>query len=863
MALFHDIRTTVPADRASYLRVTAVMRPVAAFVLMALAVPHVIAADENVQFNTDVLDVKDRSRIDLDHFSREGYMMPGEYQLTVQVNKTELPEQTITFYVPDDDPKGSDACITPEMTTKLGLKEGTSRGLRWWHKGQCLDLHSLDGMVVRADLGSGVLYVSVPQVYLEYTADNWDPPSRWDNGVVGALFDYNINAMNSHQSSGGQQESVSGNGVSGANLGAWRFRADWQAEYNHDSGQAGGSRQSWTWSRYYLYRAVTSLKAKMVVGESYLPSSMFDSFRFTGISLTTDDSQLPPNLRGYAPEITGVAKTNAKVTVSQQDRVLYETTVAAGPFRIQDLNDSVTGKLDVKVLEQDGSVQTWQVDTASIPYLSRPGLVRYKISAGKPSDVNHHIQGPQVSTGEFSWGVDSGWSLYGGGMFAGDYNALAVGIGRDLLSLGAVSLDITQARAEIPGFETKQGGSYRLSYSKRFDEYDSQITFAGYRFSERNYMSMSQYLDARYRNNSGAGGGKELYTISLNKQFRDINLSSFLNYSYQTYWERPASDAWSGSLSTYFDVGDFHDVSLSVSASRSQVNGKMDDAVYLSLSLPWGNNGNIDYSGQFNNGVNHSVGYYGRIDENNNYRISAGTTSDGHTTGNGYFTHEGDIAQVSANTSFRGSDYSAYGVSLQGGATATLHGAALHRTGNLGGTRMMVDTDGVSGVPVGGGSGVTRSNLFGKAVVSDVSSYYRNSINVDMDKLSDDVDATRSVIQDTLTEGAIGYRKFGILSGQKAMAIIKSADGTVPPFGATVSNNDNVQTGITGDDGRVWLSGMKPGESMAVSWGGKVQCSIHLPEPLNIDLTHLLLLPCEKVKDRSEQKLQASDGAGE
>ncbi|WP_306462037.1 FimD/PapC N-terminal domain-containing protein, partial [Serratia marcescens] len=157
------------------------------------------------QFNTDVLDVKDRSRIDLDHFSREGYLMPGEYQLTVQVNKTELSEQGINFYVPDNDPKGSEACLSPQLTGKFGLKEANSRSLRWWHNGQCLDLDSLKGMTARADLGAGILYISVPQAYLEYTSDNWDPPSRWDNGVAGALFDYNLNAMNSHQSGGRQQ----------------------------------------------------------------------------------------------------------------------------------------------------------------------------------------------------------------------------------------------------------------------------------------------------------------------------------------------------------------------------------------------------------------------------------------------------------------------------------------------------------------------------------------------------------------------------------------------------------------------------------------------------------------------------------
>ncbi|WP_421081968.1 hypothetical protein, partial [Serratia fonticola] len=28
------------------------------------------------------------------------------------------------------------------------------------------------------------------------------------------------------------------------------------------------------------------------------------------------------------------------------------------------------------------------------------------------------------ATGEFSWGVSNGWSLYGGGVAGGDYNAL-------------------------------------------------------------------------------------------------------------------------------------------------------------------------------------------------------------------------------------------------------------------------------------------------------------------------------------------------------------------------------------------------------------------------------------------------------
>lgn len=113
---------------------------------------------------------------------------------------------------------------------------------------------------------------------------------------------------------------------------------------------------------------------------------------------------LPPNLRGYAPEVSGIARTNAKVTVSQQGRVIYQTTVASGPFRIQDLNSSISGRLDVRVEEQDGTEQTFQVDTATIPYLTRPGTVRYKTTVGQPSDFDHRTEGPVFASSEASWG---------------------------------------------------------------------------------------------------------------------------------------------------------------------------------------------------------------------------------------------------------------------------------------------------------------------------------------------------------------------------------------------------------------------------------------------------------------------------
>ncbi|VTR59932.1 Outer membrane usher protein papC precursor [Serratia fonticola] len=56
-----------------------------------------------------------------------------------------------------------------------------------------------------------------------------------------------------------------------------------------------------------------------------------------------------------------------------------------------------------------------------------------------------------------------------------------------------------------------------------------------------------------------------------------------------------------------------------------------------------------------------------------------------------------------------------------------------------------------------------------RRVISDVNSYYRNNASIDLNQLGDSAEATKSVVQATLTEGAIGYRQFDVIAGEKAM----------------------------------------------------------------------------------------------
>ncbi|NDJ59246.1 fimbria/pilus outer membrane usher protein [Enterobacteriaceae bacterium 4M9] len=809
----------------------------------------------SVEFNTSILSAEDRNNIDLSRFSRAGYIMPGVYVLELRLNGQRISEQEITFReMPLAEGKVEpdiQVCLTREQVEMLGLRPDALALVTFDTEERCADFSALEGIVLEGDLPGSTLAASIPQAWLEYQDATWLPPSRWEDGIPGLLLDYNVNATTTRPANGKRIQTVSSSGTAGVNVGAWRMRGDWQSHYRD-------SHRTFDWNRLYAYRALPGLMAKLTIGEDYLNSDVFDSWRYTGASLVSDESQLAPRLRGYAPEISGIARTNAKVTISQQGRVIYETTVAAGPFRIQELSGAVNGELDVRVEEQDGDVQAFQVTTATIPYLTRPGQVRYKLAAGRSSDYTHHMEGPVFSAAELSWGVNNRWSLYGGGILLQDYSSQLLGIGRDMYKFGAISADITQSVASLPEAGRLQGRSYRVSYSKRFEEIHGNLTFAGYRFSDRDYMTMPEYLDNRYRGGM-RGNSKELYTVTASKSFTDLKLSAYLNWSHQTYWNRPDADRYSLSMSRYMDVGDWHNIGVSVSASRSDYNGRRDDAAWLSLTLLLGK-GTASYNGNWNNNsYSQTVGWSERLNNGDHYRLSAGTRGGGReritTQASGFYRHDDALGDATFNVGWQENSYTSAGVSLSGGMTATLHGAALHGGSTRGSTRMLVSTDGVSGVPIGQHG---STNGFGIAVDPFVPSYYRATTRVDVNRLADDVEVSGSPIAEAaLTEGAIGFRRFDVLKGSKVVAILSMAEKGSPPFGASVRNGKDRELGMVSDGGLAWISGVNPGERLNVHWDEKAQCTVTLPDVLGGEPVPLLchLATGEAENQTNEQKL--------
>ena len=815
-------------------------------ILLALSVSSVSNA---VEFNINIIDAKDRDNIDLSQFSNPDFIPAGEYLTDITLNGRKLPGQYLIKF--NEINKDTSAlCITSEMVQLFALKKKVSNEILKNKNGQCVELPKSTDIHYRFDKANQNILFSIPQAWLEYDDPYWVPPSQWENGITGAFIDYNLFANYSVPKNNSEIVSANSNGTAGVNLGAWRFRADYQYQYNRSQGTTN---QRFDWTQLYAFRAFPELGAKILLGESYLKTDIFDSFRFVGASFFSDSRMLPPSMRGYAPQITGIAQTNATVIISQNGRVIKQTRVAPGPFNIQDITEAVQGTLDIAIEEENGSKTTYQVTATSLPFLTRQGQLQYKFSAGESSPFGRSQRvEPRFIAGEMSYGLWSNTSIFGGLIATIDnnnYQAINIGIGQNMNQFGAISFDITRTNARLDRFGTYSGNSYRLNYSKRFESTNSQVTFAGYKFSEKEFLTMPQYIDA-------ANGvldfrrDKNVYTASFNQYISPLDVTLYFNASHHQFWNSESTTTFGMSLSKIFSLGKLKNISATLSLNKIKYQETDDNQAYLSFSIPLESGGSVSYDMQYADGgksLGQSVAYYSE-NLNNNYwsvRVGGDKRELGRMEPNlsGSYQYSSPYGVLNLNGTDNINSYRALGGSWYGSMTATKYGAALHRNGTANEPRIMIDSGDVAGISIDNGQSVT--NRFGVGVATNLNSFSNSDVYIDMNTLPDDVDVNDNIIGKTLTEGAIGYQMIRANQGKRILAVVRLENGKYPPLGTSVVEiNSGREVGIIADNGIVYLTGINPDEEYTIKWaGGNEQCRLNFTN-FSEKQQSKVLLPC-------------------
>ncbi|AWF36997.1 papC C-terminal domain protein [Klebsiella oxytoca] len=785
-------------------------------------------------FNINALSLTDeqKQQMDMALLSRTDIQMPGQYKVNLRVNNRAVGEFTLNFVECDNS-------LCPEMTPaflrQAGVKVSAIPGLRDMGEDGIITRPGefIPGADTEFDFNKAVLNLSIPQVAMDNQARGYIPPEQWDDGLPMVFSSYSASgAETQSRRTGLRNSSLFISLRNGVNVGPWRLR-----NYSNYENSDGSNR--WNTLQTQLERDIRSLRSRLVMGETSTPGLIFDSFSFRGISLASQDSMLPDSMQGYAPQITGVAVTNATVEVRQNGNLLYQTYVSPGEFVINDLYaTSTSGDFEITIREEDGTVRTYTQSFASPPVSVRKGALKYSVTAGEFGSRNYNRDdtvAQRFGQVEFLYGVLNNTSLYSGLIAAEHYRSGMLGVGQGLGVLGAVSLDVTHAETRFDSGEKQTGQSWRARYSKRFDTTGTSMTLAGYRYATDGYYDFDEASNSYYtRERTNRSVLKSRAQLSLSQNIGPLGSLS-VTASQQEYWtgRDTRTSSVSGSWGKTFNG---ISVNLNQSQNKSWRTGRTDNVTSVTVSLPLGkwltsDSSTIRMSNSFtrsdtgSSSLNSTLSGTALEGRNLSWSVSQARSeqSSGKTSNSTALSGTYQTGLMTVNAGY--SDY--YGESrrfswgARGAVVAHPFGVTLSPPLSEGSAYALVRAPGASGVQVKNQSGLT-TDWRGYAVVPSMMSYRENSITLDTSTLKDDVDLNQPVMNAIPTREALVLADYETSVGYRAWLHL-THNGKPVPFGAVVSAGNS--QGIAGDNGNVYLSGLNDNADITVSLAGGRSCN--------------------------------------
>lgn len=760
----------------------------------------------------------------------------GSYKIDLYVNNIFKGQSSIVL---KKNAKGKiKACLTIEQIGLLGLKKQPDLNSQ-----SCYFSSEIDKNITDTFKPSELkLNFSIPQAMLINKNSQFLHQDSLDDGETMLFVNYNLNQY--HVSYKNNMEDIDSTYIdmkTGINLGLWGYRQD-----SHYSYTSANNNSKWVTTRRYLQRAFYSINSQLLIGEGFTSGRFLSGLGFKGVQLSSDDRMLPNNARGYAPKIQGIANSNAKVTVWQNQNLIYETTVSPGPFVIDDLySTNYAGDIRVEITEADGSKNTFIVPFSSVPESVRPGYSKYSATVGKTRFV-----GDQDLFSEFIFqhGLTNSITLNLANQLAKGYQAGTIG-GVYTTRFGAFSVNATFSYAKLPENTQETGWKYHASYSKTFQPTDTSITLSSYHYSTNGFRSLEDTLNANYlakQNNSNWQDHilrqRSRFDITINQNLNDYgNLG--LSASREDYHNNNGkNDQLQLTWATAFNNG----VSVNLSVARMS----------NSLASDWYYQG--DYSSQAKSQIYSSIGIsvpLGRDIYAPNLSFSASKTKD-HSNyqtnisgvmdideqpinyGLGYVA-ENQISQgmLSASlqtqlpytnlraTTSRNENYWQVSGGVQGSLVAHKGGVTLGSY--LADSFALVDASGAKGAKVSNRSNIVVDR-FGYALIPSLVPYQYNSILLSSDGIDSKVEISSPEKRVAPYAGAMVRVKYKTTFGQPLLITLLTKNNFVVPMGSQAIDENGAVVGMVGQGNQLYLRAENKQAKLNIKWGDAPdeQCSL-------------------------------------
>lgn len=750
--------------------------------------------------------------ISIDKLS-EDQITPGDWFVDVYLNNEFIYNKEVRFY---ENSKGRVVpCLTKEDIDSFNIKP-EYLGLITTD-GACEDLNALS-KDVQVNLKQEVLRLDIliPQVMVEHSARGFVPISALNEGIPAFFMNYNLNGYSS-RSHGEDEHSAYGNISAGLNLGLFRIRHQSNLQYNQDDKFQHES------IRTYVQRAIPQIESELTIGQSFTDGSLFDSFSYTGAELATDNRMRPQSMQGFAPTVRGVANSNARVRVIQNGFVIYETNVSPGEFTINDLYATgYGGDLTVEVTEANGSVSTFIVPFSTVPGLLRPGQIDYSIVSGK-------LRGDNTSSDIFvqstlKYGLSNIFTPFAGVQYSNKYQSGLLGFAVNT-QIGAFSFDMASSKAELDNNHTYNGARARITWNKDINATGTNIALAGYRYESQNYLSL--YEASSYRDSYLYSGGtinprRSQYILTINQNLADYG-TMYISGSLQT-WRDDLPDTkqlQAGYMNNFKGIGySFTYIKMYRNNEEGGDNNYMFNvSVPFSLWYPEQNtllSSSITRSDSDNRWANNTT-ISSSFGEDNSISWNATASNVGNSNSSFSGNIQKDFSSASVNAGYsQGHDFKSLSMGASGALVVYEGGVIPSRY--LSDTFAIVEADEAEGAAVSSWSNIVI-NGNGQAVVPSLVPYQYNTLYLNTENMSTDIDLDNNLIKVAPYAGSAVLVKFDTKKGNNITYRITLQDKNAVPFGADIYDENNNKIGLVGQGGLVHFNSQSEQGTVFVKWG--------------------------------------------
>lgn len=751
-------------------------------------------------------------------FNQKGGIVAGDYEVDVYVNGKYKERQLIHFAEQSD--KNIGPCLNKaffESIEVVKIKEVSAT---------CAPINELiDGAFVHYDPASLRLNISIPQIMLKQYPHGYVDPKTWSAGDSIAFINYS--ATHSYTSVADNTNSyLSLN--SGINLGLWRLRQQGSYTYSDNNGS------HWKSIRAYVQRAIPTINSELTLGDSFTSGRFMSGLAFRGLQLASDERMYPASMQGYAPVVRGVAKSNATVLIRQNGNLVYQTTVPAGAFEINDLSPTnYGGDLDVEVIEADGQSSFFSVPFSALPESLREGSKRYSVIVGQARDVGDGDD--WFGELSYQYGLNNYITLNTASRIGKDYYSLM--LGNTFSSwIGSIGANATYSYAKLPDNNSEKGWMANISYSRTIQTTGTTLTFAGYRYSSKGYRDFADIIGLRDAYENDSTWTSTTYLQRARLEFivnQSLNRFGQLYISASRQYYRDDRENDSQLQAGYTNNWKSLAYSLRFSRIYNSSTDKNENTVSMSLSMPIGigvRTPVVTLSGSHytDHEYNTQANIAGLLDEANTMSYSMNVGYDSYSDDMQWgltLSKRYPVISLTGNyNNLGGSDWS---------GSLGMRGALVAHTGGItlgpyvSDTFALIEAKGAEGAKVTGGNDI-RINKFGYAIVPSLSPYRYNSITLDSEGMDTNIELKNNSRVIAPYAGAVVKVKFDTIEGYPVLISTKRQGNQPLPLGANVYNQKGVIVGMVGQGSQVYARAEGNKGSLMVKWGEAAdeQCTI-------------------------------------